>query len=614
LIGFTAEEARRIREDTKGCELTPDVELVLRSTHDRHLGKTAHKVCLKRLLHSMRSTRTGDNSIATVAEGRTKFFTSRLVDTGNVAGWNRANEWGGTGPGSRISMTDRLDHCLQNGVTWASIEHAMNVQAKDHAGGCGPLQTSLIRVIEVVTYFASTRYAQTLLWPVNFLVELMLFLLDTVIAGPKATSSWDARRRLDAATLAPDLLSTARLLEPLHLAVKDPTGNKKMTVTEYYNDETCTEEIHEFFVQIYSNSAEHAPMMIEISAECANRRQNHESVCGGDPAKTHEYLSICTIANLFLARETATRALRKTSRYQRPLSTTPAQRTASIALEKAVDMEDLSNRVAAVLSNGVAAAEQGAHFRSGGGAGGVQPPRDGPRFGGSTAQGGILRAMRDLKPVSGSIRIPSYPGSDAGDGAPTFVGKDGVTRHSGKGMPDVRLNDAVNQLKDEFQRIGKVLSLRYLHIPKDIDPWEFIQMCRFEPYHLKALWNEGNCSEEVKLAMAYISPATAYGGPNEPKTSVYSDEDKKMVKLADGTEKWEKGSCLHCLNAPPWNLVDGPPPPVNSPESLMYRNEVSTEHNPKTCPARMLAGLATDCQPLIECIRPDPKKMALARG
>jgi hypothetical protein len=379
----------------------------------------------------------------------------------------------------------------------------------------------------------------------------------------------------------------------------------------YYNDETCAEEIHEFFVGMYKDSAEHAPLMIEISAELANRRHDYETRTDGSPARVHEYLSICTIANLFLAKETATRALRKPSRYPRPLTTTTPQRTASIALDEAVDMEELTNRVAAVLSSGGGATS---HFRCGGGAGGAQPPHEGPRFGGSTAQGSVAaRAMRDLKPVSGSFRPTSQSGSDAGEET-TFVGKDGIRRHSGKGMPDVHLNDAVDALKEEFQRIGKVLSLRYLHIPKDMDEWEFIRMCRLEPYHLNALWDGGNCSAEIKAAMAYVSPAGNYGGEGEPKTSVYSGEEVKMVKLPDGTEAWGKGSCPHCLHCPPWNPVDGPPPPLNSPESLLFRNEVSTEHNPKTCPARLLVAIATDCQPLIECIRPDPKKMALARG
>ena len=87
-----------------------------------------------------------------------------------------------------------------------------------------------------------------------------------------------------------------------------------------------------------------------------------------------------------------------------------------------------------------------------------------------------------------------------------------------------------------------------------------------------------------------------------------------MVKLADGTEAWTMASCLHCLHAPPWNMSWGPPPALNTPKSLMYRNEVSSEHNPKTCPARLLAGIATDCQPLIEFIRPDPKKLAACFG
>ena len=73
--------------------------------------------------------------------------------------------------------------------------------------------------------------------------------------------------------------------------------------------------------------------------------------------------------------------------------------------------------------------------------------------------------------------------------------------------------------------------------------------------------------------------------------------------------QWATLSCRCCGHAPPWSLKWGPHPAFNTPEALMYRNEVSSEHNPHPCPARLLAALMTDCQPLIECIRAqaDPK-------
>ena len=33
--------------------------------------------------------------------------------------------------------------------------------------------------------------------------------------------------------------------------MKDPSGEKKMTMKDFYNDHTCVEEIHEGFVSVY---------------------------------------------------------------------------------------------------------------------------------------------------------------------------------------------------------------------------------------------------------------------------------------------------------------------------------------------------------------------------
>ena len=83
----------------------------------------------------------------------------------------------------------------------------------------------------------------------------MFFMLDTVIAGPSMGTGQDAncKRNLEAAVPSGDIVSTARLYEQLSLAVKDPsgvTGEKKMTIRDFYNNHTCVKEIHEDFVKL----------------------------------------------------------------------------------------------------------------------------------------------------------------------------------------------------------------------------------------------------------------------------------------------------------------------------------------------------------------------------
>ena len=47
-------------------------------------------------------------------------------------------------------------------------------------------------------------------WPINFLMEMMFFMFDTIIAGPSAGTSQDAKRNLEAAVPSGDIVSTAR--------------------------------------------------------------------------------------------------------------------------------------------------------------------------------------------------------------------------------------------------------------------------------------------------------------------------------------------------------------------------------------------------------------------
>ena len=590
-----------IREKVKNHPMAPDVEVVLRSTPDDRQGKTPHRICFKRYMRTKGADlRTGAITLQPVFDGRIRFFTSRLVDT-KQAGWNRGSEWRGHGAGSRISMQNRLASAVNNGAPWMNIQSALAAQVRDYAGQTGDLQHGLIRAFDVVCKFADRFYMEgdRPEWPITFLLELLFFQMDTVIAGPSTNASLDAKRNLEAAVPSGNIVSSSRLYEELFLAVKDPNGMKQMTMIMFYNDLTCVEEIHEGFVALYKDSPEHHNIMVEIMAEFAQRRQNYREVCEEKNIPVHVYLSICTIAELWLTKESAVRHLGVSvprGRSTREAATTQ-QRVNAVNDDL---LEEVMARVAAV--------EQG-RFREGGGVGGAPPPSQGVQRGTPTAPtaltGGLFGAARDLHPVASPFRPPSRSGSDTNE---TFTGKDGVKRYPGKGMPEVRINDAVEALKDAM--LPRDLSIKHFNIPPGTDVNDFLSICRFEPYLIERLWDNGNCSEEVKKALAFISPAVPYGGDGEPSRPQYCEDKKVMSRNADGSESWKEQSCLHCHHAPPWKSKDGPRPLANTPVSLLFRNDVSSAHNPKPCPGRILAALTTECQPLIECIRPNPLKMA----
>ena len=617
--GFTARESAVIRQAVANHSMAADIELVLKSTPDSMQGKTTHRICFRRYVKVRGADpKSGGITLQSILDGKVRFFTNRLVDT-KQAGWNRGTEWRGHGIGSRVAMQNRLANAVNNGAPWMNIRSAMAAQVRDYAQATGALQDSLIRAFDVVSNFAESFYVDSgpQQWPVTFLLELLFFQLDTVIAGPSTNASNDAKRNLEAAVPSGDIVSSSRLYEELQLAVKDPEGKKKMTMKQFYADQTCVEEIHEGFVALYNASPEHQNIMVHIHAEFAQRRLD----VSNQSLPNHVYLGICTMAEKWLTMESAVRHLGPTP--SRPRAAREARDTTQrVNAIDAAALEDVMARVAAVEQRSdagnevtleevvarVAAVEQG-RFRSGGGAsGGAQPPYHGAQPGTPTAaaalKGSLFDSARGLVPVSSVDRPPSQSGYDSD----TFVGKDGIRRWAGIGMPEVRINEAVEALKGAV--LPRVLSIKHLNVPEGCDVNKFLAICRFEPYLVDRLWDNGNCTEAVKKALAFISPAHPYGGEGEAKEPVYSEERKTMTKNTDGSESWKIKSCLHCAHAPPWNKAHGPPPQPNTPAALVFRNGVSSEHNPKPCPGRMVAGLTTECQPLIECIRPNPVKLS----
>ena len=327
----------------------------------------------------------------------------------------------------------------------------------------------------------------------------MFFQLDTVIAGPSANASLDAKRNLEAAVPSGNIVSSSRLYEELFLAVKDPNGKKMMTMKMFYNDLTCVEEIHEGFVALYKDSHEHHNIMVEIMAEFAMRRQNWREVTKEKNIPVHVYLSICTIAELWLTKESAVRHLgASVPRARSTRDATPTQPRVNAVHEDR--LEDVMARIAAV--------EQQSRFREGGGAGGAPPPNQGVQRSAPTASaaltGGLFGAARDLHPVASPFRPPSRTGSDSSE---TFTGKDGIQRHPGTGMPEVRIRDAVEALKEAM--LPRDLSIKHINVPPGTNVDDFLSICRFEPYLVERLWDNGNCSEEVKKALGFHLPSRA---------------------------------------------------------------------------------------------------------
>ena len=111
--------------------------------------------------------------------------------------------------------------------------------------------------------------------------------------------------------------------------------------------------------------------------------------------------------------------------------------------------------------------------------GGAQPPYQSAQQGAPTAaaalKGSLFDSARGLNAVSSADR----PSSQSGYDSDTFVGKDGIRRWPGVGMPEVRINDAVEALKGAM--LPRKLSIKHLNVPEGCDVNKYLAICRYEP-------------------------------------------------------------------------------------------------------------------------------------
>ena len=247
--GVSKEEDATIRRMVKGHELEKDVLMVLDANVDQSGGTQPYRLSVRRLDWDVDppDRRFGGICLSFLVEGKIKFFTDAISDPRN-----RAQMWRQIGKGGRLSMKDRLQPAVANGVTWSNLLVAMGAQARDFSGPSGDLQPALLLAIDNIRAFTDKFDTSSL--PISFLVELLLFLLDAVIAGPPTGAGEDARNAYERAEATADLPATARYLEALALGVKDPTGMKRSATADLYSDLDDVERLHRKFISLYARA------------------------------------------------------------------------------------------------------------------------------------------------------------------------------------------------------------------------------------------------------------------------------------------------------------------------------------------------------------------------
>jgi len=152
------------------------------------------------------------------------------------------------------------------------------------------------------------------------------------------------------------------------------------------------------------------------------------------------------------------------------------------------------------------------------------------------------------------------------------------------------------------------ISLEHLHCPAHIPRDEYINTLELRGHLLNAVYDGGKCDEKTLQDLATVSPAAAYGGFQEPSQPKYSNDKVVMQKRPDGAMQWADKACGGCAFSPPWDTNNGTAPPRLT--AALYRNEVSSAHNPRRCRTRMLAALLTKNALVISALVPEDKKYA----
>jgi hypothetical protein len=591
--GVTRKEYRAIRLMALGDPLEEEMLSTLDATYDQSMGTRPHSISICRFdKDAGGDRRLGGNMLSDLSNGKLKYFTNAIGDPLTRAAAYRSNL-----AGSRIVMIKSLQQAVSNGCSLMNLVSSMEIQVRTHAMATNDLQPTLVMALNQMRTFVNSFGA---LVPISFAVELMVKLLDAVIVGPSSGLGGDSKRDYDEAKKCGNLPATSRYFEGLAVIRKDPTGKGRMTREGFYEDEQQTQELQQDFLKLYTqgNLPEYHPLVLEMQAWFLERNANCDDPKHRDPDETSvmEYVGICACARHFANKEMAMNKHGANPAGQgKDRSRNLADQSRRINAVTPADLRSIEHQVAALRSD----------MSANGSPGGASSPMHHSHSKPAVANGLVGATHRVAAFQRSPSPSPSITSSTGASEAPTFIGDDGGVYWKGVGSPDGPLAEVIRAVESMY---NMTVSLEHLNCPSHIPRDEYINTLELRGHLLNAVYDGGKCDEKTMQDLATVSPAAAYGGFQEPDKPKYCNDKIVMQKRSDGAMQWADKSCGGCAFSPPWDTNNGAaPPPLTA---ALFRNEVSSAHNPRRCRTRMIAALLTKNAQIISCLVPDDKKYA----
>ena len=592
--GVTEKEYRTILALSEGDPLQEEIVATLDATYDQSMGTRPHSISICRFdKNAGGDKRLGGNMLTDLSNGKLRYFTNAIGDPLTRVAAYRSNL-----AGSRIAMIKSLQQAVSNGCNLVNILSSMEIQVRTYAAPTNDLQPTLVMALNQMRTFVNSFGS---LVPISFAVELMVKLLDSVIVGPSSGLGGDSKRDYEEAKKCGNLPATARYFEGLAVTRKDPTGKDRLTREEFYESEQQTQELQQDFLKLYMRGdlPEYHPLVLEMQAWFLERNANCDDPKYRDPEETSimDYVGIGACAKHHANKEMA----------MNKHGANPAGQ----GKDRSRNLADPSRRINAVTPEALRSIEhQVAALRSdmkagGGSLSGASSPMQHSRGTPAVANGLVGATHRVAAFQRSPSPSPSTTSSTGASDAPTFLGDDGTVFWKGVGSPEGPLAEVIRAVEGMH---NMTISLEHLHCPAHIPRDEYINTLELRGHLLNAVYDGGKCDEKTLQDLATVSPAAAYGGFQEPSQPKYSNDKVVMQKRPDGAMQWADKACGGCAFSPPWDTNNGTAPPRLT--AALYRNEVSSAHNPRRCRTRMLAALLTKNALVISALVPEDKKYA----
>ena len=501
------------------------------------------------------------------------------------------------GPGARVHMATTLSDLTYNRCAARNIASMLMAHGRV---GPAPLVKSLV---DLFTSLQAATFLYEEAMPANFLCELALFRLDTLMVGPHSsavraeTTAWENYKK--AATI--DV--TLRMLVNTAVRYYDPTGQKGLTPITVWDDMERCKAIHAKAVTLYKGQEWNVLNRAMHSRNERVRQQWMMRPAGPAGEKDPITGSLPTAAEF-------------------------------LGYNRLYIIELL-----AVESSVRAFPDARGRNRGGRGGddepppivGGVLPPGGSP--GGGAPPGGAGGSSSSFPPTS---RFRGPGGGPSGKGNHTGKGTKGkpspgtahpppthgyVPTGGGGGSPaDKIIVRQVVQSGNDFISYASaqtaIAAARYPITLPALDifagttleiPAGFTADDAFACMELRydrLMHHFDSLSDADKSSVAELNPEKPHGGPGEPQEVTFSRAPRPRAHVtSDGVATWGPGSCNYCCNAELWNphasdLPDHLKGAAEAPPYMatLFRARGLPQagcHNPSGCKRRLLAAFLT---------------------